>query len=514
MGIITLPVINTPLDSEYITRIFNQISDVSCKELPYISSQTRESLKNYQDNKNEDNAKKIWKDLLIDSICLLKINDAREKLYKDTVPLIEDIEKFSKEFSKIRQISTYGIDELSDYFSDFIDFESVLYGTGNYYRDHIHHVLQVWGLGVGLLLGSDPITIKLGEEYVAVNDKFHFQIDNEKTIEIDGERYCQKSKGIAQSELWAIWCIISLCHDLGYPLEKASQINKKVKKIINHFGCFNFNELNYNFDILNTFIVEKYLHIISSKTVVGKVPCCNEDGTDQECLGKDKDHNTKIQHKYHDKFSKSLEDYDHGAFSGLLLFKKLTYFLETDYAPDKETLGCEDLRQFYIRKEILRAICGHTCPKIYHLDLNTLSFLLIFCDELQEWGRPRFSDLLSVGAKSNEQKITIDKFNTKDSGTEAHVTINFSNIKITDLNRGTYEEHIVRRKFKNFHYLLRSAKDDSSRKVEFTWKIKFENAEYALIFNSKKSSYEMFESTSKEKDLEEQSFTIYEEKNK
>ena len=178
-----------------------------------------------------------------------------------------------------------------------------------------------------------------------------------------------------------MWTIVALCHDLGYPLEKASKINQKVKSIVAHFGCKDFVELNFKFDIPNTPLIEKFLKIISSKTI------CDDISKKQN------KYHTEVQQKYYDKFSKSLEEYRHGMFSGFLLFKVLVYFLETDFSPHKNTLTAEDRRQFLIRREMLRAICCHTCPTIYHIDLNTLSFLLILCDEIQEWDRPRFDDL-------------------------------------------------------------------------------------------------------------------------
>ena len=480
--------------------VFKQIHED--ENLIFVGEDTKKNLREYIESSTEENAKTLWKSLLIDSICLLKINDAREKLYNDTKQIFEDkdsknsIEIFKKNFSKIRRSSTYGIDELASYFDDFVEFESVLYGTGQYYRDHIHHVLQVWGLGIGLLWGQEPILIGLSEHFEISEKSFHFEIEKEGR------------KQISKSEIWCMWTIIALCHDLGYPLEKASQINQRVKKIVNHFGCLNFNELNFNFDILNTFLVEKYLNIISSKTIEDGKECDNNNAC-CTCTKDDREHSTKIQHKYHDKFSKSLEEYQHGAFSGLLLLKKLTYFLETDYAPDKETLTCEDKRQFYIRKEILRAICGHTCPKIYHLDLNRLPFVLIMCDELQEWGRPRFEDM-KTGDRKDKQEIEIKKF----SADEMDILIKYPDLVVNSENTMTVEEHIVRRKFKNLHYLLRSAKDDKDRNLKFTWKIEFEQKQsstlsYTFCFDSKKDSYDMFKTTSDSKDSNEIDFDLY-----
>ena len=459
-------------------------------DLKYLSEPTKDTLLDYTDSRSMDDAKALWVNILKDAICILKMNDQRERLYHDTKVLLKNrYGEYYNQFEKIRNISTYGMDEISDYFSDFVDFESVLYGTGDFYRDHIHHVLQVWGLGISILWGTNKIPLILSEDFEVVDIDFHFQLEEKE--EKEEKEKVNAIYAISNSEIWSMWSIIALCHDLGYPLEKASQINKKVKKIITHFGCSNFDELNFNFDVLNTFIVDKYLNIISSKTVFEKCEktiCKLETG--KECLGEEQGNGTKLQHKYYDKFSKSLEDYKHGVLSGLLLFKKLTFFLETDFAPNKETLSCEDLRQFYIRKEILRAISSHTCSNIYHIELNTLPFILILCDELQEWGRPRFEDLLS-GNTEEKQKIEIKEIEVNDK-TKLCVQLTFEKLEITKENEPDIIKNIVGRKFRNFNYLLRSAKNDGFRNIFFEWTIKCQNKAYQFIFDTEADSYNMF----------------------
>lgn len=483
------------LDKEKLKdSVFKQIVEDS--KLIFISEETKDNMKLYMKDPVRDNAKKLWQDLLIDAICILKINDKRERLYEDTKKIIEKKQNnFTKKFKKIRKISTYGIDEIAEYFDDFVKFESVLYGTGEFYRDHIHHVLQVWAVGIGLIAGVDPIKLNFSEDFSIADEMFHFEIEFAKEKEI-GEADKKTEKWmISQSELWSMWTIIALCHDLGYPLEKASQINQKIKKIVSHFGCLSFNELNFNFDLLNGFIVDKFLNVVASKTVRGGSGCEKNNGF----------HKTDVQEKYHDKISKSLEEYKHGMFSGLLVFKKLTYFLETDYSPNNNSLSDEDLRQFFIRKEILRAICGHTCPKIYHLDVSTLSFLLIICDELQEWGRPRLEELIS-DRKDDEPEIEILKFETSKEDnieqTSVHISFKYSKLSIdVDENdkitkKGSFrEDNFVRPKYRNMNYLLRSAKGDINRKITFQWDTVFENMSYKYIFNSSNSSFEMVKAT-------------------
>ena len=132
----TTSVIDHELDSDYLIKhLFKQISED--EKLLFISEATRQKLICYKKDQNRDNARNLWKSLLIDSICIMKINDNREKLYADTKEYFDLCKREQKEpndirtgfldkFSKIRNISTYGIDELAQYFDDFVDFENVL----------------------------------------------------------------------------------------------------------------------------------------------------------------------------------------------------------------------------------------------------------------------------------------------------------------------------------------------------------------------------------------------------
>lgn len=415
-------------------------------DIPFVSKTSKKSIAFFLEDNCIDTAKELWKNLLIDSICILKVNDSRETIYKDSAASKTN---FITNFEKIRKTSSYGVDELDKYFDDFIQFESVLYGTDEHYRDHVEHVLQVWAIGISLL------------EYNELSLSDGFNIDNGKDFNFELD-IPNRVTTISKSELWAMWSLIALCHDLGYPIEKTSKINKQAKKIIAHFGNMNFVELNYSFDIINTFLVEKFLNIISSKAII----------TDKQ---------TSIQTKYRDKISKSLEDYKHGVFSSLLIFKSLTFFLETDYYLPNTSLIKEDVRQFFIRKEILRSIAGHTCPKIYHIRLDTLAFLLILCDELQEWNRPRFDDLKKISTII-EPKVVLKEYSM---GTNQKVHIEFS----YDCNLNEEDKlAIVKNKYRNIHMLLRSAKDDYDRKMIFNWDINFMEEKYNFCFNSNNDS--------------------------
>ena len=475
--------INASIDESDIKKnIFRQIADEA--GIVFFSEETKKLMRAYSDD-DQDAINKLWKEMLVDSICILKMNDSREKLYDDTKKLTEKSKvkinspskkqnPFSKAFSKIRQISSYGIDNLGKYFDAFVDYETVLYGTDNYYRDHVKHLLQVWAIGISIL----HVNIKsfVIEKSTLSDSDFHFQLDPSTKGKDD---YFIFSK----SEIWAMWTIIALCHDLGYPIEKTSKINEKARRIINHFGCINFEELNFSFGLFSNFIVDKFLNIISSKVV--KLQQSNEEDSGEFV--------TSIQSKYHDKLSKSLEEFKHGIFSSLLIFKDLTYFLETDYTYPLQRLDNEDSRQFLIRKEILRAIAAHTCPKLYHVKLNTLSFLLILCDELQEWGRPKFDDFRS-SESSKDIEVELSKCEITTTKQEVALLFRYKKKSSSDMDK------YIKDRFKHMHHLLRSAKDDKKREINFSWKVIFsDQVEYNFLFDSSKDSFDLISFTNSNK---------------
>ena len=156
----------------------------------------------------------------------------------------------------------------------------------------------------------------------------------------------------------------------------------------------------------------------------------------------------------------------------------------------------EDLRQFYIRKEVLRSIAAHTCPKLYHLDIKNLAFLLFISDELNEWGRPNFEDFKSYASKSESVNVYIDNYIFAEDGDELKVSVNYKYKSEDEINIES-----IKKKYRLFYHLLRSAKDDVKRKFIFRWKMVFEeeneksNIIYRFRFDSSKSPNEIIKVT-------------------
>jgi hypothetical protein len=151
-----------------------------------------------------------------------------------------------------------------------------------------------------------------------------------------------------------------------------------------------FNGVQNN---MNDFVVR----FLSSKMHKKEVPFwANEEvcGKNSASIDYEAKYVARLQPKYYFKFQKSLEKSMHGILSAIIIYKLLLYFLESDYSINEDyEFDEEDVRQFYIRREILRAISSHTCHDIYHLDMLNFAFLLIIVDDSQEWGRKRIGEL-------------------------------------------------------------------------------------------------------------------------
>ena len=289
----------------------------------------------------------LWRMLISKAIKCLRYFDEREPFRSNT----------------LKKPQVYGLDELYSYYQKYKEFERMLYGSNQYYRDHVVHVLRTWLSGIQCLVRNS------GEYLNCIS------IREEQEI------------GLEPVEKLSIWTIIALTHDLGYPLEKAKDIIEKTQSMVETFVTNPDISMDLSFHGVQNHMNDFIIRLMSSKMVTASA--------------RDKDRNVdaekyvaRLQPKYYFKFQKSLERTNHGIVSTLIIYKLLTYFLESDYNINEDYyFVAEDRRQFYIRREILRAIASHTCTDIYHLYMGSFAFLLIIADDMQEWGRKYITEL-------------------------------------------------------------------------------------------------------------------------
>lgn len=367
----------------------------------------------------------LWNELIEKSIICLRIFDKREPF------MVNGKHQY-----------VHGLDKLKDYHKNYIEFEGVLYGSDAYYRDHVFHVIRVWLLGIYLLLCTNTHIVSGKTKLIdlihfegemvekvekATSDdikKIHNDLkDGDCTIIKKGEKYYKVQKKLNNSggeevvllsannfsdeinilEKISMWTIMALCHDLGYPLEKSKKVLSKTEKMMEAFISSPYVDKNLKFDGTQDSNNLDIISFISKKMK----PVLKED---ERFVAK---YNASIQDKYKFKYKLSLEEFAHGIISAIIIYKMLIYFIEADNNPDANyVFDNEDARQFYMRRDILRAIASHTCENIYHIDVATFPMLLFVCDELQEWGRKSWKSMYR-GVSNSAVKLTIISFNAK-----------------------------------------------------------------------------------------------------
>lgn len=356
------------------------------KALSELKSKIKDS-DDYAIFRYRDETDKLWIMLLEKAIKCLRYYDEREPF---------------KDKSEDKKPKAYGIKDIKDYYEKYGEFERVLYGSSRYYRDHVIHVLRTWLLGIGLLTKNQGEYLKK----IAIKEK-------------------NTSPDINNVEKISMWTIIALTHDLGYPLEKAKGIIGVTQNMLATFIANPDVSVDFAFHGVQNYMNDYIVRLISSKMEESKLPAHrdmddNDEKQDEEKEkeGKEKKYYVaRLQSKYYFKFQKSLERNSHGILSTLIIYKLLTYFLESDYSVNEDYyFDEEECRQFYIRREILRAIASHTCNEVYQMYLGSFSFLLRICDDTQDWGRKNISELYVKSKQKYELKDLGIVFGDSDQG--------------------------------------------------------------------------------------------------
>lgn len=481
-----------PLDDE----VKKHLVDLKNK----ITTETSEL--SYETNDTIDN---LWSLLIEKAIICLRIFDRREPF-------------LSSSCNKKHQY-VYGIDKLKKYHDKYINFEGVLYGSDFYYRDHVFHVIRVWLLGLYLLL-TENSNIRGGEDEKKLIDKIHFegesadipqQLDDDakknlsdeldklspedclfwkrdnKTykvhedpnnigVDVDEQSkskrtYLMSSVNTFSNEInifekISMWTIIALCHDLGYPLEKSKKVLEKTEEMMEAFVSNPYIEKSLRFDgtqdsnnldiIMFTCKKMKPAEDVLELIEENKVCCAS--------------YKASIQDKYRFKYKLSLEEFSHGIISAIIIYKMLIYFIETDNNPDANyVFHNEDARQFYIRRDILRAITSHTCQNVYHIDVPTFPMLLFVCDELQEWGRKSWQNMYS-GVHGNAAKLMLSAFNSKSIKYKETIQMKGA----TDNQILDNIERIIKRQYILYFTTFRDGQYTAPRQFDFTKQIVIE----------------------------------------
>lgn len=415
------------------------------KKLKELEGKLRDEDDDYEIFRYREETEKLWALLLEKAIKCLRYYDSRE-------PFLGG--------NGAKKPKAYGIDELKDYYKKYIEFEKILYGSSQYYRDHVIHVLRTWLSGVELLVKNNGQALE--------NIKIH-----DKKIPLD----------LRPTEKISIWTIIALTHDLGYPLEKAKSIIDVTQDMLSSFIANPDISVDFAFHGVQNYMNDFVVRLMSSKMEERAEPEHFKKGKNSKQNKEEKHYYvTRLQSKYYFKFQKSLERNEHGILSTLIIYKLLTYFLESDYNLNEDYyFDQEDCRQFYIRREILRAIASHTCNDIYQMYMGSFAFLLRICDDTQEWGRKNISQLYVKSNQSRELQDINLSFNNPDEQISNCCTIK-EQITVPDKDSSIKLIKRFRDQALVYVTIFRDGQDTTSRDFSFMHCLTIKVADISLEF--------------------------------
>lgn len=406
-----------------------------------------ENATEYAIYQHHDKVQQLWIELIKKSIQCLRYFDVRE-------PFVNN---------ETKHPLAYGISQLDAYYRKYRDFENVMYGGVKYYRDHVVHVVRVWLLGCVVLLRNDCAYMN------------NIMIDEECTIN--------------PYEKLSIWTLIALTHDLGYPLEKASKIIDTTRDMMTAFISNPVVSMDLSFNGVQNSMNDFILRLMSSKMhkISGEANEVKEAKEAKAEKAEKKEEGAKyvarLQSKYYFKFQKSLEHNKHGVLSAIIIYKLLLYFLESDFTINEDyTFKQNDVKQFYIRRDILRAIASHTCSDVYQMDQNSFSFLLIICDDAQTWGRKGISELY-VNKKS---QYDFKGINFEVENGTWRISDSY------DINEDADANNVLtsfKRQCMNYMAIFRDGQETTNRNFNFIWNmsLKVKNVTLLVVFTANKN---------------------------
>lgn len=270
-----------------------------------------------------------------------------------------------------------GNSELFNYIDAATSFEDILYGLEPYYRDHTLHSLWVYLIGEYILRDLIP----------DISNNLNWHLFND--IESENASYSPsllKQAKAKEKEIYkdvnkkkdAIWCIIALCHDLGYSLSKLEKLNEKALSVLKFFDMPNFRHIGYSMDIEHQHLMTQFLELMSVDIRI--VPSLSEKEILVKCY---RDDSTFWS------LCRAIEKKQHGVYSSYLLYKILGIFADTYVrgTADEWGLGREEIEYNIIRGDILFSIAQHEFDIAHLNEISSLADLLVISDELEEFSR-------------------------------------------------------------------------------------------------------------------------------
>lgn len=360
----------------------------------------------------------------------------------------KSIEFLSDEGGSPRRSS---IEKINNYIDAFTSFEEMLFGLDPRYRDHTLHSLWVY------LFGHEFIVSMGGYDCIEIAGQMNFNYSKDNTLKFVLRPDTVKG---TVPHLEAMWGMIAIMHDLGYPVEAISNKPHEVfGRILDPFAI-DFNSI-FQID-LSSRISLLYQSICDLLSTMYRPKDLAPDQIDK--LYKESDEKGGILLVQGDptitkdearemEFKIASVDKIHSAWSATLAFKNINYLHESDYRGG----GDRDYLKLLTRRDILNSILHHTSEEPEDVAVNRFQFILLLMDDIEEavrysrGGKLRglVSDLCNIKWSIDETGAEIELDYTKYENNAQKKYSEMSNKYKAQISNKKDKEYVVSIKFIN-----------------------------------------------------------------
>ncbi len=304
------------------------------------------------------------------------------------------------------------IENLNKYIDTFTLFEEMLFGLDQSYRDHTLHSLWVYLFGHQCIIGMG------GYDKVQIAGQMNvtFAKDGQPKFMI-GTNPIKSTK----KHMEAMWAMIAILHDLGYPIEVISnEPNKVFGRRLEPFAvdCSSIFQVDLGSriyllhqsvcDLISTMYRPKGLASEETEKYYEDADRNNSD----RLLFVPREPTLSKAEALEIEFRIASVEKNHSAWSAILAFKNINYLHGSDYHGG----GGRNFLNLLTRRDILYSIVHHTFEEPKDTVINRFQFILLLIDDIEEaarygrGGRERgiVSDYCDLQWAINESKMTIE----------------------------------------------------------------------------------------------------------
>ncbi|MCX5831351.1 MAG: hypothetical protein NT140_05620 [Deltaproteobacteria bacterium] len=291
--------------------------------------------------------------------------------------ILKSIEFLSDESDSPKNRS---IKNISAYIDTFTAFEEMLFGLKPTYRDHTLHSLWVY------LFGHEFIMCMGGYDAIKIAGQVNITyIRGGEPLFVLGTRPIS----VNRAHLEAMWGMISILHDLGYPVEAFSNrphevFGRILEPFAIDFGSILQLDIGSRITLLHQSLCDLLSTMYRPEGLTAEETKYFEKEADERAsnglLYVVREPTTTKAEAIEMEFRIASVDKTHSAWSAIFAFKNIAYLHESDYHGG----GNRDYLKLLTKRDILYSIVHHTSEEPKDEAVNRFQLILLLMDDIEE----------------------------------------------------------------------------------------------------------------------------------